>query len=114
MLVSDSSAVGDSTTYLPEGNYSVTLEVIEYDGTRTNATSEIFVTSSTRIAVYDKLRLLPYAHEFKFFSNDYKEWDSILLPIYTYSLLTGLVQSNLDLKIDDNLNILRTLQRLTS
>jgi hypothetical protein len=108
----DTAPIGTSTDELPEGWYSILywINCTELDSITTVA----LLCGTVRLAIYYKLREVPYVHEFKFFSNDYKEWDGILIPVYLYSLYQGMQASVSDSRKTLILDTLSTLQRLTT
>lgn len=107
----NTTPIGSATDPIADGLYTITLTLYPAS---TPITTSVLITGGLMTAVYTKLKDIPYSHTFKFFSNDYKEWDSILIPIYCYSLYQACLAQNTGARVTENLDIIKTLERLTA
>lgn len=114
MLIKNDIALGANDDAFPDGIYVFTYKFDSDTGLGNDISNsvEVFIEGSIRAKIYEKLRDIPYSSEFKFMSNDFKEWNSILNPIYYYSLFQGMLAEVSTARRTEVLNILNTLQRL--
>ena len=115
MLIADGLTLGDTTTPLLDGWYTLSYGFEDTSNTYDDVYSDgsIFVDGNIRKAVYAKLRAIPYSHTWDLFNKDYKEWNTIVEPIYYYGLFTGMLSELSASRKTEILNILYTLERLT-
>lgn len=111
-VLSTSGVVLNSET-LPDGWYNITYKISEAFGTFNVLDSislELLVDGNVRTAVYSALRTVPYSTTFERYTHNVDEWDDVINPIYTYSLLQGMLAEVTVAKKEEILNMLSTLE----
>jgi hypothetical protein len=114
LLLDSGVALGTANDQLPDGWYEITYTISE-----ANTSTEVDLESITvlidgiiRAAVYDKIRQVPYSHDFERFYHDIKEWDELLDPIYYFSKFHGMLAEVTLAKKEEILAMLATLETL--
>lgn len=92
MLI-NGTALGTSEDQLPDGWYDITYSFVDDGSTYTDSsiTVSYFIDGIVKQKIADKVRDIPYSTDWKLFSNDYKEWTTIVNPMYFNALHTGIL-----------------------
>jgi hypothetical protein len=116
LLLDSGVALGDSDDQLPDGWYVATYTLSEADTSTeiSSATKTLLVDGVVRTLIYDKMRQVPYSHDFERFYHDIKEWGELLDPIYYFSKFHGMLAEVTTAKKSEILSMLATLEILTS
>jgi hypothetical protein len=112
MLISSGSALGTSSTQLPDGIYEIVYIFDRGLGTVAYVNYKVLIDGQVRKEVYDELRQIPVQYTCKEDFRDTFSNKDIVSALTHYSYLKGLEASSVIAKDEELLDILATLETI--